>query len=234
MPEHPSMTQPGFRAAFLANEQQERVYTGKIGSALVVLLMPTGIVMDRCRLSRRLGYAHVAAPGILSAGPGALVPAYDRLWTKALSVPWVADCPGARVLYRLYDLCRVGPHACLLGSSPYYAGLNLVLLAVSVVVHWSVRESLLAVGQCARYVLAAICLAKHSPEARADHLQQLLFPRTDRDHGHHRQLLLQPAALPRIRPALRAGPQQEDAGGEQPEADGTGPDQEPLLRQHQP
>src|SRR4029077_17923238 len=30
--------------------------------------------------------------------------------------------------------------------SPYYAGLNLILLAVSVVVHWSVRESLFAVG----------------------------------------------------------------------------------------
>ena len=41
-----TLNQPEFRAAFLANERQERVKTGKVGSILVLLLMPAGIVLD--------------------------------------------------------------------------------------------------------------------------------------------------------------------------------------------
>src|SRR5207245_8058774 len=47
--------------------------------------------------------------------------------------------------------------------SPYYAGLNLILLAVSVVVHWSVRESVIAVsGVLLMY--SAACFLKGTKE----------------------------------------------------------------------
>ena len=43
-------------------------------------------------------------------------------------------------------------------ASPYYAGLNLILLAISVVVHWSVLESLLCVSAVLLMYLAACFL----------------------------------------------------------------------------
>jgi len=42
--------------------------------------------------------------------------------------------------------------------SPYYAGLNLILLAVSVVVHWSIWESLVAVAAIMAMYFAACAL----------------------------------------------------------------------------
>src|SRR5205814_443785 len=47
--------------------------------------------------------------------------------------------------------------------SPYYAGLNLILLAVSVVVHWSVRESIAAVGGVL-LLYSSACLLKGTKE----------------------------------------------------------------------
>jgi two-component system sensor histidine kinase PhcS len=56
----------------------------------------------------------------------------------------------------IYD--REGP------SSPYYAGLNLIILAISLVVRWSARESLLVVV-CMILMYVAACVIKGPPEA---------------------------------------------------------------------
>src|SRR5689334_12226234 len=47
MPNTAITAHPEFRAAFLANDRQERLNTGKVASALVVVLMPAGIALDR-------------------------------------------------------------------------------------------------------------------------------------------------------------------------------------------
>src|SRR5690349_12091629 len=46
MPNLPTVDSPEFRAAFLANERQNRIHTGKVASALVVFLMPAGVALD--------------------------------------------------------------------------------------------------------------------------------------------------------------------------------------------
>src|SRR5438034_1276654 len=46
MPESAAMLDPAFRTAFLANEQQERINTGRVASALVFFLMPAGVTLD--------------------------------------------------------------------------------------------------------------------------------------------------------------------------------------------
>jgi len=46
MTDHPTFSNPDFADAFAANERQERLRTGKLASALVVILMPLGSVMD--------------------------------------------------------------------------------------------------------------------------------------------------------------------------------------------
>jgi signal transduction histidine kinase len=156
------MTQPEFRAAFLANEQQERIYTGKIGSALVVCLMPTGIVMDLAVYGKDwvpLMWLRLAC----SAAAGVLwylhTTAFGQKHYRYLGLP-IALVPIFFITCMTYTEWERMP--AFLGSSPYYAGLNLVLLAVSVVVHWSVRESLLAVGSVLA-MYSTVCLAKQSP-----------------------------------------------------------------------
>ncbi len=150
------MTEPEFRAAFLANERQERINTGKVASALVLFLMPAGISLDffvvhkpahrayflvlRLVVSVLAGflwYLHTTPFGrrhYKSLGwPIPLIPAFFMCWMIAVD----AD---ARV--------------------SYYAGLNLVLLAVSVVVRWSLIESLLVVvGVLAMYLAACLIAA---------------------------------------------------------------------------
>ena len=39
--------QKEFQEAFVANERRERIRTGKVACALVVFLMPAGVILDR-------------------------------------------------------------------------------------------------------------------------------------------------------------------------------------------
>ena len=140
MPDQLSLRDPEFQAAFLANERQERINTGKVASALVFFLMPAGIVLDwfvyreevAFFLALRLGCSVLAGLlWYLHATP------FGHRHYKALGLP-IALLPALFIAWMIY--LQDG------SASPYYAGLTLILLAVSVVVHWSVWESLLAVG----------------------------------------------------------------------------------------
>ncbi|MGO9584962.1 MAG: sensor histidine kinase [Limisphaerales bacterium] len=142
-----------FADAFVANERQERLRTGKIASVLVVVLMPLGSVMDwlfyhpqrwyflELRLlcsvlaaglwywhTTELGQKHYRRLGI----PIALLPGFFMCWIIAAAQ---------------------GP---LTGAaSNYYAALNLILLAVSVVVRWDIWESTFSVTAIIVMYLAA-------------------------------------------------------------------------------
>ncbi len=132
--------QKEFQEAFVANERRERIRSGKVACALVVFLMPVGIILDRYVYPERwadflllrlfcsglagglwalhntpLGIRHYRFLGI----PIALLPAFFISWMIGITE---------------------GP------ESPYYAGLILILLAVNAIVHWSTGESLLAIG----------------------------------------------------------------------------------------
>ncbi len=130
---------PEFRAAFLANEQQERVNTGKVASALVFFLMPFGWTLDFFMYEESLG-TFLVLRLICSALAAVLFYLHTTEFGKQnyrlLGLP-IALLPAVFIAVMIY--MKEGP------ASPYYAGLNLILLAVSVVVHWSTRESLLAV-----------------------------------------------------------------------------------------
>jgi signal transduction histidine kinase len=152
MSEAAIITHPDFRAAFLTNERQERINTGKIASALVVFLMPAGILLDWFgrENAQQLGL-FLAFRLVCSALAAVLwylhtTPFGYRHYT-ALGLP-IALLPAFFISAMIYV---DGP------TSPYYAGLNLVLLAVSVVVHWNVFESLVAVGSVL-LMYAAVCV----------------------------------------------------------------------------
>jgi signal transduction histidine kinase len=153
MAENPTLSNRDFAEAFVANERQERLRTGKVASVLVVVLMPLGSVMDwlvyhpqrwyflelriLCSVlaaglwylhTTELGQKHYRWLGI----PIALLPAFFMCWIIAAAQ---------------------GP---LTGAtSNYYAALNLILLAVSVVVRWDAWESMFCVAAIILMYLAA-------------------------------------------------------------------------------
>ena len=152
MADEATLDNPKFKAAYLANEQQERLNTGKVASALVFLLMPAGVLLDRIvyKGEKFLFYflllrllSSVLAFGLLFLH----TTSFGKRHYKYLGLP-IALLPAGAIAMMIW--LTNDPAA-----SPYYAGLNLILLAVSVVVHWSTRESLLAVaGVLLMYFLA--------------------------------------------------------------------------------
>src|SRR5436190_334006 len=157
MPSETITSRPEFEDAFRANERQERVNTGKVAAALVVFLMPVGVVLDYFVYPERLGFFL-----ILRLACSALAGCIWYLHTtrigqehyKLLGLP-IALLPAFFIAWMISD--TQGP------VSPYYAGLNLILLAVSVVVHWSVRESIAAVGGVL-LLYSSACLLKGTKE----------------------------------------------------------------------
>jgi two-component system sensor histidine kinase PhcS len=144
MTDNPAFSNPDFEKAFAANERQERISTGKVASLLVMVLMPLGSIMDwlvyypqrwyffklrilcsllACLLwywhTTQFGQKHYRRLGM----PIALLPGFFMCWIIAAAQ---GPLSGA--------------------SSNYYAALNLILLAVSVVVRWNFWESILCVG----------------------------------------------------------------------------------------
>src|SRR5829696_8184964 len=132
--------QPEFQEAHRAHERRERIHTGKVASALVVFLMPAGVVLD------------------LAVYPGEVVPfLWIRLFGSALgAVLWILHASpfGQKHIRWLGLPIPFVPAFCIVWMiyrtenpiSPYYAGLNLVLLAISVVGHWNLIESLIVTG----------------------------------------------------------------------------------------
>ena len=143
--------QPEFQEAHRAHERQQRINTGKVASALVVFLMPAGVALDYVVYERELipflwirlfGSALGAVLWILHAS------SFGQKHVRWLGLP-IAFVPAFCIAWMIY---RTGDPV-----SPYYAGLNLVLLAVSVVARWNFIESLLAVaGVTLMYFLAAV------------------------------------------------------------------------------
>src|SRR4051812_20037047 len=125
--------------AFEAYEAQERISNTKVGCALVVTLMPAGTLLDW------YVYRDEGIPFF-----------YLRLLCAALAaVIWIflfseAGRKSGKWLGIIVPLLPVVFIAWMIKkeegfASPYYAGLNLVLLAVGAVLHWTLFESIIAV-----------------------------------------------------------------------------------------
>ena len=142
---------PGVREAFLEAERQERVRTGRVASALVVFLMPLGTALEFAVYPKQVWQFLLLrlVCSVLCAG----------LW-------FVFTKPFGRNHYRWVSapvaLLPAFFISCMIAvtdgdASPYYAGLNLVILAISVVVRWSFWESVWSVTSIIlMYLLACL------------------------------------------------------------------------------
>jgi signal transduction histidine kinase len=132
--------QKEFQEAFVANERRERIRSGKVACALVVFLMPVGIILDRYVYPER--WADFLLLRLLCSGlAGGLWALHNTPFGirhyRFLGIP-IALLPAFFISWMIG--ITEGP------ESPYYAGLILILLAVNAIVHWSTGESLLAIG----------------------------------------------------------------------------------------
>lgn len=152
-----TLNDPEFRAAYLANERQQRINTGKVASALVAFLMPAGVSLDWAVYNDRSGFFLILrlCCAVLASGIWLLLtrPIGQR-HHRALGF-LTALLPAFFITWMIYD--QGGP------VSPYYAGLNLIILAISLVVRWSALESLLVVLSMILMYVAA-CVIKGPPD----------------------------------------------------------------------
>ena len=158
-----SETQPlkgaEFHAAFVEHERQVRINTGKLACALVFVLMPLGVTVDywvyRDHVAEFLKLRLLCS--LLIGGVWALhyTPIARRFY-PLVGMP-IVILP-AFFMALIMDLSPQG------SGSSYYASLNLILLAVSAVGHWSVAESLFAVASVLGLYLLS-CLTSPMPKA---------------------------------------------------------------------
>jgi two-component system sensor histidine kinase PhcS len=125
--------------AFHAYEAQERIGNTKVGCALVVILMPAGSTADYFVYREKLWsffWLRVVCTAIAAVIWAFLFTDYGRRISKWLGV----------IVPLLPVVFLAGMISVTEGfASPYYAALNLVLLAVGAVLHWALWESIVAV-----------------------------------------------------------------------------------------
>lgn len=140
------------RRAFKEAEAQQRLGNTKVGCALVVFLMPAGSLVDHFVFPEKIFWDFMQLRIVCSA-------------IAALIWAVLFTAPGKRQLGWLSKAVPLLPAAFLAVmiaqtegfASSYYAAINLVLLAVGVVLHWSVIESVIAVLLgLAMYIAAGI------------------------------------------------------------------------------
>ncbi|MGH7942189.1 MAG: ATP-binding protein [Limisphaerales bacterium] len=151
MPEPLPTGDANFTEAFIAHERSQRIYTGKIACLLVITLMPVGACLDYFVYPEDfdLFLAFRVACAILACGLFYLhTTQIGQKHYRLLGVP-IALLPA---LFIAWMIAETDDGA----KSPYYAGLNLIVLAASVVVRWNRTESVVAVG-CIFLMYLATC-----------------------------------------------------------------------------
>jgi signal transduction histidine kinase len=143
---------PEFKETYRSHERRERIHAGKVGSALVVFLMPAGVLLDFF-----VYRAYVLEFFALRLACSLVAAIMWFLYTK----------PFGEKHHRFLGMAIVLSPAFFIDwmiwstegtVSPYYAGLNLILLALNVVLHWSILESFITVFSIIFMYLAACFL----------------------------------------------------------------------------
>ena len=134
MPENAMLSSPEFKAAFLANTREERMNTGKVACALVIVLMPAGVSLDLAMYPEHVRF-FLGLRLLCSLLVGVVLYLHTTQFGqrnyKLLGLPIVL-LPAGFIALMIHSIHEP--------ASPYYAGLNLIMLAVSVVASLSVEK----------------------------------------------------------------------------------------------
>src|ERR1041385_382647 len=125
--------------AFQEYDRVATIYNFKVACALGIVLMPAGIVLDyfvyHSHLVRFLELRLISSV-LIAAFLLVLLTPFAQKHYRFLGVA-LAMLPSSFISIMIYKTNGA--------SSPYYAGLNLVVLVVGFVMHWTFRESFIAV-----------------------------------------------------------------------------------------
>ena len=163
MPDHALAGSPELTRAFADYERQVRIQNYRVGCVLGIVFMPAGVSLDHFVYPEQTALFFRL-----------------RLWCSLLlaGVFWLLGTPWGRQYFRALGLIEVAlPLFFISGmifitdgpNSPYYAGLNLVVMGAGMVLRWSLQESI-AVLLLAMTMYFAACFA-HGPAGP----QNLLF-----------------------------------------------------------
>ncbi len=155
------------QAAFAEYDRQETISNFKVACVIGMVLMPAGVILDYSV------YPEARFPGLAlqflklrflnSALIGAflalLLTPLGRRHYRFLGIT-LFMLPASFIAWMIYK----SPEG---AASPYYAGLNLVLLVLAFVLHWTFRESLCAAVLVLGLYLAAV-LFHHGPIRAGD------------------------------------------------------------------
>ena len=159
-----------FQAAFLEEDRRERLRIGKLGCWLVIVLMPVGWVLDGFVAGEDAGV--FLGLRLLCSALTALILALHYTPWGARHVRWLG--PPIALLPVLSISVMIARQGGI--HSSYYAGLNLVLIAVNVVARWTIAESLFISGSTLiAYGVACVAATGSAPFKSADLVNNLYF-----------------------------------------------------------
>jgi signal transduction histidine kinase len=130
---------PEVREAFAEYDRQETIYNFKVASIVGMILMPLGIPMDYYMypaLAPRFLQLRFECSALIGVFLGLLLTPSGQRYYRFQGI-LLFMVPASFIAWMIH----MSPDG---AASPYYAGLNLVLLVLAFLLHWTFRESLAA------------------------------------------------------------------------------------------
>jgi len=137
------------QAAFAEYDRQETISNFKVACIIGMTLMPAGVILDLAvypGLAPQFLKLRLLSSALIAAFLALLLTPTGRKHYRFLGIT-LFMLPASFIAYMIY----ASPQG---AASPYYAGLNLVLLVLAFVLHWTFRESL-----CAAVLVLGLYLA---------------------------------------------------------------------------
>jgi signal transduction histidine kinase len=160
MPSSPVPSQQEINEAYAEYDRHVTISNFKVACFLGFILMPAGASLDYFVYRDQLGYflkLRLLCSALIAIFYGILLTPTGRKYYRFQGVT-LFMLPASCIAWMIY--------ATEGAASPYYAGLNLVLLMLAFVLHWTFRESLSAVLLVTALYVAA-CLGHGSIDASA-------------------------------------------------------------------
>ena len=162
MPKDSFSNLPEIEKAYREWDRNATIYNFKVACVLGIILMPAGVILDYFvyrNMWERFFELRLIASALIFVFLGVLLTRFARENYRVLGVA-LAMLPTSVMSWMIYETTGA--------ESSYYAGLNLVLLVVAFVMHWTFRESLIAVFLVIAMYVAA-CFANGPVHRNGDY-----------------------------------------------------------------
>lgn len=163
------MPTPEVQQAFAEYDRQTRISNSKLGAVLAIIMMPAGVSLDYFVYGPTKAFDFLKLRLLCSLLVGVVwllfLTPFGKKHYRVLGMTWYM-LPALFIAWMIYYANDP--------VSPYYAGLNLVVLAVGLILPWTYKENLLAVTLVILMYLLA-CFFQHDTLNRGYFFNNLYF-----------------------------------------------------------